>query len=82
MAERKKINKSTIEKLKEEGFSAEEVAEKLEMTITDYKEILKFFGITGRHKTGVKSRFELIDDTTLENTNETNIPTAISSENA
>lgn len=65
---RKKITATTVENLRQEGFSAEECATKLGVSITDYKEILKFFGIKGKHKVGVRSRVELIDDRIAEPT--------------
>lgn len=64
--ERKRVTKSSIENLRNEGFSAEEVAEKIGMSLNDYKETLKFFGIKGKHKSGVRARFHLVDDTKAE----------------
>ena len=62
MSEKKRITSTMILNLKNEGFSAEEVSNKLGMSLTDYKEACKIFNITGKHKTGVKARFELVDD--------------------
>tara|TARA_R110000868_G_scaffold14414_2_gene67017 strand:- start:28777 stop:29019 length:243 start_codon:yes stop_codon:yes gene_type:complete len=72
--ERKRVTKSSIEALREEGFGAEQISTKLGMSLNDYKDVLKFFGIKGKHKVGVKARFQLVDDTKSdEKTEELNV---------
>lgn len=62
MSERKVIKASDIENLIDEGYTSEQVAEKLGLTEEYYKEARKVFGITKRHKKSIRNEFDLIDD--------------------
>ena len=60
------ISKKSILEYREDGLTAPEIAEKLNLTISDYLQICKLFGIKGKPKLGVRKKYNLIDDTKEE----------------
>lgn len=57
------ISKKSILEYRENGLTAVEIAQKLKLTISDYLQICKLFGIKGKPKSGVRKKYNLIDDT-------------------
>jgi hypothetical protein len=56
------INKSTIVHYRGEGFTAAEIAQKLNMTLGEYTSVCKILGIKGKAKAGIKRKFNIIND--------------------